>query len=456
MAVSAATIEKGHNSGLYFILGESHASMPMGPRHAEHRDRDYYISICSVYLYHTSLTVRYGLRIDSTEQKRWYYRIRAKDKDGDWKVMQTENALSGTYDVNYTWKEGDINIAATPDGDLTANFPLGKIYEWDFQIQCATDQDYWVWIIVWGLFCRESISGWQTPHDFAEDETSAASHFNDIRTDLNLLRDQLSPIVPFSFSRNLTKYDDDDEHPFVTGVYRYRPDSLYGMIKVEFEEAGSNFRLYIRLYDTAGNGAKVYESGNIAATGHDQVVEAEVSLIDNGIGGATPTVGTYYAAAVGIERQDGSVAYDMEFGAIARTSSGTPHASWAPLNEWAEGDTDFGPTHLDKMKTNLELFYTGGGEAMWGESPSVLKWYPTISTRRLSTIHRKRWLVYHIYSGSDPLKIWYGDDYDDSFELPLGDGWLNQDLTELPIPWGSYYSLVGNCDGAFECDGAYN
>lgn len=192
------------------------------------------------------------------------------------------------------------------------------------------------------------------------------------------------------------------------------------------------------------------------STGSEQLVDATVDLTDNGIGSVTPTVGNYYRVAISLERQDGTDDFDMMLGVIARVSSGTPHGSWAPLEEWAEGDTDFGPTNLNKMKTNLELFYTGGDEEMWGESPSTLKWYNTISTRRLSTIHRKRWLVYHIASGDDPVLLEYGDDYDESFELPLGDDWLDFDLTELPIPWGSYYHLTDNVDGAFECDEAYS
>lgn len=463
MAVSAATIDKGHNSGLYYILGESHASMPAGPWHHEHRDEDSWYNVCSVFLYHTSLTVWYGLNIKVDEVgENWNYEISAyTDEDEHWHVMKTASAAN---DTTYDWESGVIDIADTPEGDLTALFPLNKIYEWRFRIERDESEHYWVHIDVWGLFCREAIADWNTPHTFMADEASAEEHFNDIREDLNWLRDQLSPIVPFSFCRNTATgwKDDDAEYAFIIGVYRYRPESLYGMIKVEFEYTGENFRLYMRVIDTAGNDAKVYESGNIASTGHDQVVEATVDLTTGDAAtaltaaGITLTLGNYYRILVGIQEQEGDVNYRMEFGVIARVSSGTPHASWVAPEEWAESDTDFGPTRLNRMKTDLELFYTGGGEVMWGESPSVLKWYPTISTRVLSTIHRKRWLLYHVYSdGTGPIKLWYGDDYDVSYELPDGEGWLNFDLTQLPIPWGSWYHLVGNTDGAFECDDPY-
>ena len=470
MAVSATTIDKGHNSGLRYILGESHAPQPASAWLEEHRANTDHYTVCSVFLYHTSLTVRYNLKIRVTVNgQTYYYRIHALDKDSVWRTMKDGSAVN---DTNYVYLSADIDIAnAEGANNYTANFPLDKIYEWQFQIK-TSDGGYETYIEVWGVFCREVVSAgsWQAPHDFAL-EVSAAAHFNDIRTDINLLRDQLSPIVPFSFCRNLataTK-DDNNENAFVMGVYRYRPESLYGVIKVEFEAVGDNFRLYVRLIDSAGNNAKVYESANIASTGHDQVVETAVGAIpyvDLTAGdaaaaitaaGITLTFGSYYRLIIGIQRQAGGAgqAYAMEFGAIARTSSGTPHKWWYPLEEWAEGDTDFGPSHLNKMRLNLLQFYTGGTDVMWGESPCTMKWYPTISTRVLSTVHRKRWLVYHVYSGTDPIKVWYGDDYDDSFELPVTSGWLNKDLTELPIPWGSYYHITGNCDGAFECDEAY-
>jgi len=457
MIVSAATIEKGHNSALWYLLGESHASIPMASWHSQTDVyQDAYVTVCQVWLYHTSFAVYYTARVSNDSAgKTAYWRLQAKDKDDIWRTMVEEN---GVWDA-YNFRSGSLDLSNVGGNDYTLNFPVNKIYEWRFQVK-TSDETYHTRIHVWGVWARKAIVGWVAPHDFVADETSDAGHFNDARTDLNLLYDQLSPVIPFTNSQNQWAFDDNNPHTYAVGVYRYRPESLYGVIEVGFASVGSNFRLYINFGDSAGNTATVYESGNIASTGVHQIVDATVDLTAGAAAAALAAagialaLGTYYTVSIGIERQDGSVQYDMEFGAIARVSSGTPHGSWAAPNIWAEGDTDFGPTHLDKIKADLELFYSGGDEEMWGESPSTMYNYIGMITQRYSVVHRKRWLIYRPREG-DVAVIRYGTNYDESQSLTEESTWQSYDLTQLPIPWGSYYHVT-EVVGAFESDEAYS
>lgn len=451
MTVSSASIN-AHNQGLLYVLGASHCPTPASAWHAQTDIyQSDYVTACEFWLYQPTFNIHYlALVSNDSAGKTAYWRLQALDKNSAWQTMIEEN---GVWDV-YTVRENDLDVDALHSG----LFPIDKMYRWRFQVK-TSDESYHTKIQAWGVFCREAIAGWQAPHDFGA-EVSAASHFNDIRTDLNLLRDQLPTAVPFTNSLNTgTTYDDNDEHTFVKGVYRYRPNSLYGAIKLRFSGTGSNFRLFINLSDTAGNTAKVYESGNIASKDADQLVDATVDLTAGAAAAALTaagialTLGNYYAISAGIERQDGSVSYKLLRTVLAKVSDGVPHGTWAEPNEWAEGDTDFGPTHLDKFKTDLEMFYIGGDEVMFGETPPCMYTYIGQATYNFGGIHRKRWLAYHPRSGKTPA-IEYGDDYDESYELSTESGWQHFDLAQLTIPWGGYYIVYG-VEGCFETDSVY-
>lgn len=448
MAVSAATLNYGHTAGLRYLLGESHAPYALMPVHYQvdiYRDDE--TTAWEGWLYHTSLSVVYGLQVcQDSAGKTAYWRIQALGSDGNWRTMASGSNTSSTY----VWTTGTINIANVGGNDYSAFHATGDVYRWRVQVW-TSDETYHTKVGVWVLACRKAVTGWVAPHDFGA-ETSDAAHFNDLRTDLLALRDVLPPVNPLGINGNpASRYiTTGGETTVVDGCYRYRPESLYTGARIKCP-TNSKWRWQVDIYDTAGNTDRVYQSADIVGTG-DEALDTKLIDVSAAVSNVTLTVGDYYRVRVSVERRIATGTLEIGTCFAMRYSSGAPAAGWPALNAWAHGDTDLGPTELDKLSTAALMLYTGS-EALWGETGCVHFTAIGGATTRYTGPHRKRYLLYRPATGSAP-EIAYGDDWDEAQTLStdaLDNGWQWQDLAQYPIPWGGVY-LVSGVEGAMEAD----
>jgi len=470
MVLSAATLNHAFTAAERWLLGESHA--PLACQHTRFASTDVYQedyqTIWTCYLRHTSNTLVYKLHIKinygNAIDRDWYYQIQVYD-GSTWYTAKTETGTDNTYQN----KEGTVDLTTVSDGSggyIDDHLVAGTVYQWRLQVKCGRQgepADCTVHCLPWTLRLRNSVSGWQTPPTFAA-ATSSADDFNDMRTDLNALYAAMSDVNIHSTQmaeHEITSVADTWEE-YTSCVYRYRPESIYcnvqGCTQTHSDPDTRYWKWRLAVYDdttpTANGPAYVYTSDAQYGAGLDpNQYTWDSATIDLTAGaaasalstaGITLTFGNYYRLVIEVCRGDANEAAYIRHGILLRLSDNTPDAGWDTLNDWAHGDTDVGPMHLNKLADNLTDLYTGN-ERLWNETLAV---DTTSGGLGCAGVHRKRYL--HYIASAAP-RVYYGVAFDSTYDLSASNTWTSVDLGDVGVPYGTVY-FVDNVTCAFECD----
>jgi len=438
------------------LLGESHAAVAAPHATATlSRQEATYGDVgggATYYLYHASDTLAYWFIAGNTSAgKTWYIHL---DYYGDDDAWHTAGEWSGT--------DSPSTQVGTLDLSAETQITVGKIYQWRWQAK-TSDASYYTTLQVRFLAARTAVSGWTAPPTFAA-ATSDYADCNILRTDLNALYTGVVPSVnPLGMSEGAKEHihTQDTYQAYSRFAYRYRPDGLYcavwGMIG-----GAQTWYWRVMFADAAGNEAEVYESSELAASG-DYVAQSTTIDLTSGApaaalaaAGITLTLGNGYLVTIEAKRTSSDQTLYLKNAMVVRTSTGTPDGDWDVPELWAEGDTDLGPTGMNKFSTDLALLYSGGDEELWGDHHAARS---LDNDNAYGGVHRKRWLVYRAVEGETP-KLLYGSGYATEYGLPTcaagaGEQWLSFDLRGLSgLAMGAYY-YVTDAGAAWESDEAY-
>jgi len=441
-----------------YLLGESHAAVaaPHATDQLERLEDEYGDpggSGAYYYLYHASDTLAYAFFAgNDSAGETWYVKLEFYGDDSAW---HTAEEWSGTEGFPHA-------EAGTLDLSGEAQLTIGTIYQWRFQTK-TSDELYNTVLQVTQLATRTAVSGWTAPPVFAA-ATSDYADCNILRTDLNALYAGVVPSVnPLGMSEGAKEHihTQDTYQAYSRFAYRYRPDGLYcavwGMIG-----GAQTWYWRVMFADAAGNEAEVYESSELAASG-DYVAQSTTIDLTSGApaaalaaAGITLTLGNGYLVTIEAKRTSSDQTLYLKNAMVVRTSTGTPDGDWDVPKLWAHGDTDLGPTGMNKFSTDLALLYSGGDEELWGDHHAARS---LDNDNAYGGVHRKRWLVYRAVEGETP-KLLYGSGYATEYGLPTcaagaGEQWLSFDLRGLSgLAMGAYY-YVTDAGAAWESDEAY-
>jgi hypothetical protein len=437
-----------------YLLGESHAA-EAAPRATESLQRyestygDPGGNNATYYLYHASDTLAYAFLAGQTSAgKTWYVQLDYYGDDSAWHTAQTWSDTTSP-----SFESGTLDLSAE------ANLTIGNTYPWRFQTK-TSDETYYTTLQVWALATRTAVSGWAAPPTFTAAESDYAD-CNILRTDLNALYAGVVPSVnPLGMCDDPKKHTntEDDWVAYTQWSYRYRPNGLH--VGVHGKIMGGHWGWRVIFADSAGNEATIYSVEDIDPTVEYSVQSIDIDLTSGdaataiAAAGITLTRGTNYLVTLEAKRQSDDHALFLDYARCIRTSDGTPAAGWAVPELWAHGDTDLGPTGMNKFSDDLAMLYTGGDEEMWGDHHAV-QYYDDDNT--YAGVHRKRYLIYRAVEGQSPTVL-YGTDYGSDYGLPTcatgaGEQWLSFDLSDLGLPLGGYY-IVDEAGAAWESDEA--
>jgi hypothetical protein len=440
-----------------YLLGESHAA-EAAPNATASLSRyfDEYGDPggdgATYYLYHASDTLAYAFIGGNTSAgKTWYVQLDYYGDDSAWHTVQTWSDTTSP-----SWQSGTLDLSAE------ANLTVGTIYAWRFQTK-TSDETYYTTLQVWMLATRTAVSGWVAPPTFTA-ATSDPDDCNALCTDLNALYAGVVPAVnPLAMCERAKEQTNtqDTYEAFARYSYRYRPNgihvALWGMIG-----GGQTWYWRVLLTDSAGNEAEVYESAELASSADYVPQSTNIDLTSGGAAaaiaaaGITLTRGTSYLVTIEAKRTSTNQTLYLKNAMVIRTSDGAAAAGWAVPEAWAHGDTDLGPTGMNKYSTDLAMLYTGGDEVLYGDHHAV-RYHDEDNV--YGGAHRKRYLVYRAVEGESPTVL-YGTSYATDYGLPscavgAGEQWLSYDLTGLTgLAVGAYY-YVTEAGAAWESDTPY-
>lgn len=438
--IGASTLNL-YSNALNHLLGESHATYALAQIDNSHSTTATIPHTEETrYLYHVTPTLFYDLALKTEDDGR------GSTTTCTLYDVTTSATLATITSTSVTWerKTGTIDISAQGhvEGDIIT-----------IAVRLHTSNaDSDAELYVFALGERGAISGWQTLPTFAAGP-SAVAHVNVIRTNLNILLDNMvSPVNPLLANRGRIKVASSDVYTNIFRAgYRYRGDNLH--VIIEAKGGGNNGWLWRLLASPASNP----ESDTLIYEAPAWVAPTEGYTIDSAIvdmSGLGWTVGDEWMLRLQVKR-DAYPAVWVRRAWLMRTSDGAPGGSWAVPNQWAHGDTTMNAATLGKWTADLTELYTGGHEALWGETHAAL---PTpgededeSEDRTLTGIHRKRWLVVKLHSDETPV-LHYGTEFESVHDLGGADiAWVNYDLDATELPIGGYYA-VEQCDCAFEAD----
>lgn len=439
LQVASASVMNVYNGSLRWLLAWSHRTFPStyASRDAISRYEETYgtaESFCAQYDGQGTFGYRYEAYHNGTSGDDSYVKYEYYGDDDAWHTV-VELVMNAT---SWTHFSGTASLSG-------ASMTAGKVYSWRMRRRVATGRggEYNVYVRHWFGALLGAVSGWQTPPTFTA-TTSAAADMAIVKADLEALQAPLPVTTPMMACHFTRTENDSGQHSFTKSVYRYRPGKLYAGIR---GVSWSSWTWYVQIVDVSGNEAIVNEE-SIAGLGAPYWRLRTIDLTT----GAPATA----LAAAGITLAKGSVyrvnhlfrdggTYATISGAFAmRVSDQTPEASWENLNTWAHGDTDFGPTHLNKMSADLAELYTGGDEVLDFDTP--LLWVSPQSVVH-SGVRQHRFL--HYYNSGDAASpgIRYGSDYNETRALESGAGWKTLDMSGVDgLQRGQYFWAYGmNC-----------
>ncbi len=434
-----------------YLLGESHAAQTAWHvtavlKRSEATYGDPGGNGAYYYLYHASDTLVYAFWAGEDHgAKTWYVKLEYYGDDSAWHEVE-----------EWTGTEGWEAEAGTLDLSAEANLTIGTIYPWRFQTK-TSGGTYNTSLQVTQLATRTAVSGWTEPPAFAA-ATSDYADCNILRTDLDALYAGVVPSVnPLAMCEDTKKHTHtaDTWQAFARFGYRYRPNGLHCSVMGNITTANWGWR--VRFADSAGNEATVFDEDDIAGTGAYELRTADIDLTTGdaatnlAAAGISLVFGNGYIVTIEAKRQTSSYTLYLKNAVVIRTSDGTPDGDWDVPELWVHGDTDLGPTGMNKFSTDLGLLYTGGDEELWGDHHASA--YIDGEERPYGGVHRKRYLIYRVVSGGT-AQLLYGTSYATEYGLPTGDGWLTFDLTSLNLAPGSYY-IVDDAQCAWESDSPY-
>jgi len=334
----------------------------------------------------------------------------------------------------------------------------GQIYEWRAYLKGADGSNYAIcdW---WELSTYyNAVTGWAAPHTFVADAVSAAANLNIFKTDCAALKTyRLDGAKGFTVDRSIFYTSGSTSWlEAARFCYRYRPQMLrfnvwcdmtpspgvYWQWQISGREWGSATwtTLYTQPVST--------KYGNLS--GGEWGTECAVN-IGSLVGGLA--FGDWVQLKVEIKASAASNLQCQRYYGN-RYSSLAPAAGWAAMTDFVEGDSDIGPTNLNKISTNLVMLYSGA-EALWGYTAATGMGGNTVddgdaNIKRHSGVHLHRWLHYKPASGSTPT-IWYGPNTSRTLTLGTDAGWQAYDMEGSEIWPGLAYEISG-CEGVFESD----
>jgi len=453
-ALGAAQL-KSYKTAIEFLLGLSHATFSCeycGKASVDVYQGDYQ-TIREWYMEHVTETLYrklwvatdYGNAVD----REWSYVIQVYKTD-TWIDVVEESGTNNAYEE----KSGTTDITAHA---LT----VGTAYHWRLRVKVSVQgepEDCHVKCIPWSIRENGAVAGWQAPHTFTAD-TSDKAHFNDWRTDLLALKAAISPIgIPSANPEQMTvTAEPGNWEVYDHWCYRYRPESLQiviqGSQQVSTGEDDRWWRFRVLFQDDttpAPKEAVIYTGEEQDGQGHDnftwdnQVIDltsgdAATALTAAGI---TLTLGNWYRIIIECDRGVNDQVALIRHVFVLRVSDGTPDGSWTAMNSWAHGDTDLGPTELNKYSADLVLLYSGA-EADFRQTIATCVGYGA-SPMGYTFIHRKRWLH---YLAPDSIIMFWPYERAETHSPPTGDDWQVFDLDSIDVLYGSIYFV----EGAISC-----
>lgn len=409
----------------HWLLGWSHRSMSAwhATPTAVTESGDNYVTRLRGFLRHTWSTLYYDLQMYATSGT-GNVRIVYVDNSGAERVLITLASTLGTFER----KSGTIDLS----GEVAAGrMTVGCIYQFRIQLLRAHCK-------LWVLSERGSLAGWVTPTWFSNGATSTAAHFNNLRTDYNLLYAQkVEPINHALYVGNWQTRGNNYENGFAVGVLRYKPNLLYCAIKVHMMNAHSSrtWQWRVQMETLAGVVTTLYESAPIASTVEPQWASTVINMAGRGL-----AIGEYYKVIVDAKRYSSDQALYLQDAVIMRQSSANPGGLWANPKTWSHLDK-LVAVELNKYRACLWELYTWGAEELFGEIPLVL--FDATRAGMFSLTHLHRYL-YYLADGSAST-LYYSTNYSKKYTLEAGNGvdWKMFDLHDLHVPYGGAYT-VGN------------
>ncbi len=459
-ALGAAQLES-YKLGIEYLLGISHATFACeycGEPSTDVFQTDY-VTIRDWYMEHVTDTlyrklhikVNYGNAVD----RQWSYVIQVY-KDPSWVDVVEESGTNNTY----------VEKAGTTDISAHA-LSVGTVYHWRLRVKVSIQGDpvdCTVHCMPWALRENGAVTGWQTPHTFAA-EVSDKDHLNDWCTDLQALEAALSPIAaPSAQPEQMTvTADPGNWEVYDHWCYRYRPESLrivvQGSQQVSTGADDRWWRFRLRIQDDTTPTVKeaiIYTGTNQYGQGHDNFTwddqtidlttgDAAAALSAAGI---TLTLGNWYRIVIECQRGSSTQVAYIRHAFVLRSSNGTPNGSWAAMTAWDHGDTDLGPTELNKYSGNLSLLYDGA-ERDFRQTVATGIGYGS-SPMGFTFVHRKRWLH---YLAPDAIIMFWPYERAETHSPPTGDSWQAFDLDSIDVLYGSLYMVEG-ATACYESDEA--
>lgn len=382
---------------------------------------DSYVTRLRGFIRHTWNTLYYDLQMYATSGT-GNVRIAYVDNNGTERVLITLASTLGTFER----KTGTLDLS----GEVSAGrMTVGKLYQFRVQLLRAHCK-------LWTLSERGSLAGWVTPTNFVDGGVSAAAHFNNLRTDYNLLYAQkVEPVNQALYVGNWQTRGNDYENGFAVGVLRYRPNLLYCAIKVNMANAHTSrtWQWRVQMENYAGGVTTLYESAPIASTVEPQWSSTVIDMTGRGL-----ALGDYYKVIVDAKRYSSDQTLYLQNAVIMRQSTANPGGSWANPKTWAHGDKLMA-SELDKYRACLLELYTGGAEELFGEIPAVL--FDITRAGMFSLTHLHRYLYY--LPVEEAPTLYYSTNYSKEYTLESGSwsSWKVFDLQALHVPYGGAYTL---------------
>lgn len=327
---------KTYNAALEYLLAESHAPFPLGgampSAYTDDSPSDTPHTAWSGYTRHAGNALQYCFQVgeNSDNAGQEYHAI--IQYYGDDSAYHTVGTVSGEGSAYLT---GAIDISS-------ALMTAGCIYEWRVQVYgndvgTHSADDYNVSYQHWWMAEYRSVSAasWKVPHTFTCAGTSSATHFNDWKTDLDLIEAVIPDMQWLTGNSIIQTNSDTDWHEGIfRGAYPYRPDRLYLGLQCALT-GGSDWQWRAAITDTNGSSVVFYTSGTIAGTGARDWDTATVEIDPGTTAGSlitaegiTLTRGSYYRVRLDTKKLTSNAEELVAYaGYMMRLSDGIPAAA---------------------------------------------------------------------------------------------------------------------------------
>lgn len=334
----------------------------------------------------------------------------------------------------------------------------GNVYEWRLYLK-ANNGSYTCSISFWELnHYTNAVAGWTAPPTLVADAVSAAADLNKFKTDLDALNTYRLGVAKALTGCPAIVYTSGSTSWITAGsfVYRYRPDRLRVNVwcqSVVGAAYGWDWCVTAQEWGGAESAALYSSPSPIVQTDNNGKWGTEQGI---DMSGAGFHLGDWVLIRIKVKGTAVTNLQAVRY-VCQRYSTGAAAAGWEALTDWAEGDSDIGPTNLNKITTDLTALYASGAEELWGYIQACGGAGPGISGNMLNQYrhtgpHLKRWLHYKKGTNQSP-QVLFGPNLTRTASLNTNSGWQVYDLDATEIAPGSTYEVTG-CEGAFEYDSA--